>query len=41
MTATNRFYENTFTASLGSLILSAAHDVQYDRIQYAFDQLMV
>ena len=41
MTATNRFYANTFTASLGSLILSSAHDVQYDRIQYAFDQLMV
>jgi len=41
MTATNRFYENTFSAALGSLAQSAAHDVQYDRIQYAFDQMMV
>jgi len=41
MTATNRFYENTFSAALGSLAQSSAHDVQYDRIQYAFDQLMV
>lgn len=37
----NRFYNETFTSALGSLARGAAHEVQYQAIQYAFDQLMV
>lgn len=40
MTASNRFYNESFTAAVGQLARSAALDVQFQLIQAAFDALM-
>lgn len=37
----NRFYTESFTASVGSLARASQHEVQYKAIEYAFDQLMI
>lgn len=39
MTTTNRFYNETFAAALGSLASGAAHETQYQAIQAAFKLL--